>query len=388
VASPAALVANLDAVPWTSFALLPAALAATALLLLVPGSVAAELAVRGASALADASLAATLTIGARLPDPVVPPASGPVLALVAGVVVLLLWSPRIAPRIVGAFALPAALLWLPPGALTPGAPRIAFLDVGQGDATLVQGRSGTVLVDAGAAVPGGPDLGRVAVRPALGALGVRRLDLLVVSHADLDHRGGLPAVLEAFPVGAVWMPAGRLGEPGLALLADTARRRGVPVLEAGAGDPEAAVGDLRVQALWPPRDGARRSANAGSLVLRVAVAGRRVLLPGDLEAAAELGLLGTGADLAADVLKLPHHGSRTSSSPVFLAAVDPALAVASAPCAGRFGMPHAEVRARVVERGAPLWWTGRDGAVLVGLAPRLVAVGSGTTRRGCEGPGG
>ena len=92
-----------------------------------------------------------------------------------------------------------------------------------------------------------------------------------------------------------------------------------------------------------------------------------MLLPGDLEARAERALLASGADLRADLLKLPHHGSRTSSTREFLAAVGAQVAVASAPCRGRFPMPHPEVVRRVRTAGASLWWTGRDGAVMVGL---------------------
>jgi competence protein ComEC len=209
------------------------------------------------------------------------------------------------------------------------------------------------------------------VLPALRALGVRRLALLVASHADLDHRGGLPAVLAGLPVDALWLPRGGRADPAFAALCAAARARGVRVEERGAGDPTLHLGDLEVSALWPPARGGGASRNDRSLVLRVGVAGRRLLLPGDLEAAGEAALLASGADLRADVLWLPHHGSRTSSTPGFLAAVRPALAIASAPEHGRFGMPAPEVRARVAAAGAGLWWTGRDGALLVGLVPGL-----------------
>jgi competence protein ComEC len=115
-------------------------------------------------------------------------------------------------------------------------------------------------------------------------------------------------------------------------------------------------------------------------VVRIEVAGRRLLLPGDIEAAAEAGLLGSAADLRADVLKLPHHGSRSSSTQRFLSEVDAAVAVASAPCAGRFGMPHAHVLERARQAELSVWWTGRDGAVLVGLGERLRVWGTGAPR--------
>jgi competence protein ComEC len=115
-------------------------------------------------------------------------------------------------------------------------------------------------------------------------------------------------------------------------------------------------------------------------VLAIEVAGRRLLLPGDLEAPGEAALLMSGASLRADVLKLGHHGSRSSSTAAFLDAVDPWLAVASAPLAGRFGMPHPEVLARARRRGIPVWWTGRDGAVMLGLDGNPVVWGYGDPR--------
>ncbi|RIK97219.1 MAG: hypothetical protein DCC71_21865, partial [Proteobacteria bacterium] len=127
---------------------------------------------------------------------------------------------------------------------------------------------------------------------------------------------------------------------------------------------------LAIETLWPPRDAPRgASSNARSLVLRVSVAGRTVLLPGDVEAASEAALIAARAPLRADVLKLAHHGSRTSSSAAWLGAVDGAIAIASAPRFGRFGMPHPEVIERLRAARYALWWTGRHGAVLVGLDP-------------------
>ncbi len=234
--------------------------------------------------------------------------------------------------------------------------RPTFFDVGQGDATLVQGRRGALLVDAGVAIPDGPDLGRRVVVPALRALGVRRLDLVLASHADLDHRGGLPAVLAAIPVGELWLPPGGRDEPGFSALRAVAAARGVLVVERGAGSPPAQLGDLTVTPLWPPAGAVTGSSNDRSLVVRVDVGGHRVLLPGDIEAAAESALLAAGAELRADLLKLPHHGSRTSSTARFLEAVGATLAVASAPWQGRFGVARSgrgrSRRARLPRLGA------------------------------------
>jgi competence protein ComEC len=379
--APLSLAANALAVPWTGAVLLPAALAAAGAAA-VPGA-AADALIAAAERLAAWSLAAVAEAARHAPGA----ASGaapalPWLALAAGLGAAALAARATRARVAWAVALGLALHAAPPAPLAPAGPRAVFLDVGQGDAALVQGRAGALLVDAGSALPGGLDLGRSAVVPALRALGVARLDLAAASHADLDHRGGLPAVLAALPVGELWLPRGAAGDPAFAELRAAAGARGVPVRERGAGDPPARFGDLEVLPLWPPAGELPLSQNDRSLVLRVAVAGRRVLLPGDLESAGEAALLASGADLRADVLKLPHHGSRSSSGTAFLAAVGAGLAVASAPCAGRFGMPHAEVLARARAAALSLWWTGRDGAVSVQLAAATGSGAGGAARRG------
>jgi competence protein ComEC len=233
-----------------------------------------------------------------------------------------------------------------------------------------------VLVDAGSSFEG-RDWGKRAVVPALAALGVERLDIVIVSHADLDHWGGVPAVLHAVPVGEIWVPHGAAADPDFGPLRELARSKRIPILERGAGSAAVAVGDLLVEPLWPLPIAEHRSQNDRSLVVRIQVAGHSVLLPGDLEARAEADLVASGADLRSEVIALAHHGSRTSSSDFFLEAVGATLAIASAPCGGRFGMPHAEVVARARREGLAVWWTGRDGAVMVGLGEPLTVWGYG-----------
>ena len=111
-------------------------------------------------------------------------------------------------------------------------------------------------------------------------------------------------------------------------------------------------------------------------------AGSRALLAGDLGPHAERALA-RATDLDAEILLLPHHGSRFSSTRELLAAVDPVVALVSTPCGGRFRHPHAAVRARVRAKGLPLWWTGRDGAVLVGLGERPVVRALGAVAARC-----
>ena len=369
-----ALLANLVALPWLGLLLLPAALvAALACALEIPGAPALA---RLAAALAVATEQALVCAASALPASA---RAAPSLVWILGLALLgvaVLRAQRTA--VCGALALLQAGLSsvAPVASLLPAPPRLVVLEVGQGDASVVQGRSAALLVDAGGA-RGGFDAGSQRVVPALRALGARRIDLLIATHADLDHRGGIPAVLAALPVGELWLPWGTASDPHFAALLDAARAAGTPVREVGRGSPTRRLGDLRVEPLWPPRGGTG-ARNARSLVVRVTSgAGRRVLLPGDLDAAAEAELVALQGDLAADVLLLAHHGSRGSSSDAFLARVAPALAIASAPCRGRFEMPHAEVRERLAARGIPLAWTGRDGAVRVPLFGALAPLGTG-----------
>ena len=199
---------------------------------------------------------------------------------------------------------------------------------------------------------------------------------MAISHADLDHRGGAPSLLEAFPCGELWLPRGALGDPAFRALVAQARELGVRVRERGLGDAPLVRegGALRLAPLWPPARGEGLSDNNRSLVLRVDFAGARALLLGDLEASGEAALLASGAELRAEIVKLAHHGSRSSSTPALLAAIRPQLAIASAPRRGRFGWPHREVLERLEASGIALAWTGRDGALLVRVGPHEACV--------------
>ena len=142
--------------------------------------------------------------------------------------------------------------------------------------------------------------------------------------------------------------------------------------------------------MWPPAKGpAGASRNDRSLVLRVELEGVRTLLTGDVGAEVEEQLVTSGVDLEAEILKLGHHGSRSSSSPSFLEAVGADVALLSAPCPGRGGLPSGEVVQRVRRAGQALWWTGRDGAVFVALGRKRVplAVWGWESVRRCDAPG-
>jgi competence protein ComEC len=369
-AAPWALAANLLTVPLVGGLLLPAALLAALSALADPTTVlvgASGIWLRWVEAAAGGLQRGAVALAQVLPPGHAPhPAALCVLAILA---LLGLRARRTGVRVAAALAVGAGAAWAPPQIVLPPPPRLVVLDVGQGDAVLVEGRSGALLVDAGR-VFAELDRGRDVVLPALRQLGVRRLDVLAVTHSDLDHRGGIPAVLRGIQVGRVWLPHGASRDPAFAALRRVAREVGVPVHERGAGSPARRFGDLVVRPLWPPPAPSSWRGNDGSLVLQVAAPGGRVLLAGDISARAELELVRRSADLRADVLLLPHHGSRSSSTAELLDAVDANMAVISAPCHGRWDMPHPGPLRRARERGYALWSTGRDGALLVALAPR------------------
>jgi len=249
----------------------------------------------------------------------------------------------------------------------PGMMWITALDVGQGDSVLLMAGGATLLVDAGGALGASTfDLGERVVVPALRHLGVRRLSALVLTHPDHDHVGGAPAVLRALEVGAVWRPQGDWSGTGWEEVERVARARQVPVRILGAGD-LLKVGPLWVEVLWP-READGMSENDRSLVLalRLGRRGPAALLMGDMEEAGERALLEAGLERAA-VLKVGHHGSRTSTTPAFLERVAPRAALVSAGVRNPWGHPHAEVLDRLQRRHAVTLRTDRDGALRVTL---------------------
>ncbi len=247
----------------------------------------------------------------------------------------------------------AASEWVLRTELSNGELRVTFVDVGQGDAILLEEGSGhAALIDAGGNVGGGPDPGARALVPLLRARRMRALDLVVLSHPHPDHYGGLAAVFEALSARELWDTGQAEAEDAegalTALLAD-ARARGVQVRRPNEVCGRAhAFGRARIEVLAPcPRFDETLGPNDNSFVLRVTHGARSFLFTGDAERAAEAALLASGGALRSDVLKVGHHGSRTSSTPALLRAVSPWLAVVSAGRANRFGHPHPEVLERL-----------------------------------------
>lgn len=251
---------------------------------------------------------------------------------------------------------PAAAAWLLWAPAPPGL-EVTFLAVGQGDAAVLRSRGHLAVVDGGG-VPGGADPGERVVVPFLAALGARRLDLVALSHAHPDHALGLTAVLEAFPADRVWLPEGA-GEGELVEgLVEAAGEAPVEALR--AGDRSLALGEALVEVLGPPADARElQTENDRSLVLRVRHGRVVFLLPGDVEAAGER-FLEPGA---VTVLKAPHHGSDTSSTPGLLEQARPRFVVFCVGKDNRFGFPKGPVVERYQALGSRCYRTDLDGAV-------------------------
>jgi competence protein ComEC len=270
------------------------------------------------------------------------------------------------PAIFTVLALFVLLLWQPWIDLRPtGLLELTAIDVGQGDSLLVVLPGGeTLLVDGGGRLVYGRqrksnlDIGEDVVSPYLWSRGIRRLDVMVATHSHQDHIGGLAAVMSNFRPKELWTGANPPSE-----LLGLARRLGIPATEKHpAGRIERSGATLEILA---PSDDyvAEKVGNNDSLVLRVSYGSRSFLLTGDMERGIEAKLQAGGADLHADVLKVGHHGSRTSSTESFLEAVSPSVALISAGFENSFGHPHPDVLARLSARHVAILRTDLGGLV-------------------------
>ena len=267
-------------------------------------------------------------------------------------------------------------------ALNRGRLEVSVLDVGQGDSIFVAFPDGrTMLIDGGGQsgsewVSGhrsGIDIGEEVVSPYLWSRGIKRLDVVALTHAHHDHLDGLHSVIQNFRVGELWI--GRDEETAaFESLLKEAQERGIRVVhETGGGKFNWAGVDGDV--LWPADiTPVNDASNDNSLVLRLEDGAVRFLLPGDIQKKVEQRLVAEHADLSADFLKVPHHGSKTSSTPDFIAAVAPKVAVVSDGEANPFGHPAPGTVERYAQAGVRLLRTDRDGAVTAITDGRAMAV--------------
>ncbi|MDZ7780150.1 MAG: DNA internalization-related competence protein ComEC/Rec2 [Gemmatimonadota bacterium] len=246
-----------------------------------------------------------------------------------------------------------------------GTAELLTIDVGQGDATAIRSPGGRwVLVDAGRPAEVADPRGHPVVR-ALRARGVRSLDAMILTHADLDHIGGAEAVLQSFPVGAVYDPGLAAGKEEFVEVLEMAARRDVPWLVARAGT-RLELGRVEIEVL-SPTDSMRAAGvetNEGSVVLMVRHGAFDALLTGDAYKPVERRLAALlGPDI--EVLKVGHHGSDTSTDPALLDGIRPELALISVGRSNRYGHPAPEVLERLRARAIDVRRTDRDGSISV-----------------------
>jgi competence protein ComEC len=247
---------------------------------------------------------------------------------------------------------------------------VTILDVGQGDSIFAEfPGTRTMLIDGGGLAGSewvggyrsGTDVGEEVVSPYLWSRGLKRIDVVVLTHADHDHVDGLYSILQNFKVGQLWVGWDD-PRPAFARLLDEARSLGVHVVHVDQGE-RFAFGMARADVLWPPAGGVGEKPNNNCVVLRLSDGQSHFLLTGDIEKSAEDGLIADHEPLDTELLKVPHHGSKTSSTAPFLAAVDPIVAVISVGASNPFGHPAPAVVKRYEHDGVRLLRTDRDGAV-------------------------
>jgi competence protein ComEC len=242
----------------------------------------------------------------------------------------------------------------PPSAAT-GTLWAHFIDVGQGDATLLEGEGFAILIDAGR------HTGNEVV-PYLQSIGISRLDLFILTHPHADHIGQVPQVMAAVPVEEVWMS----GNPHNTLTFE----RAIDAMEAsdaGYHEPRAGethtIGPVLIEVVNPAE--LTGDLHEGSVSVRISYGNVRFIFTGDAEAHTEQAMVDRGHDLEAQVLQLGHHGSRTSTTAAFVGEVRPEIAIYSAGQGNQFGHPHPEPTGLLASLNIPVYGTDVHGTIVV-----------------------
>lgn len=255
------------------------------------------------------------------------------------------------------------------GTVTPGESlTVTVLDVGQGAAVLVITPDGrTLLADSGRSASRADEV----ILPYLAERNIDRIDYLVGTNPDQDHIGGMPALLETIEVGAWVDPVVPSTNQTYARALELVEQRGLTTIQARRGDTLDLGEGVTVEILWPVdplmMDGSEVSRNDNSIVLQLTYGDVSFLIPGDIEADAEEALveMEENEELRSDVLIIPHHGSRTSSTADFLDVVSPDVAIIPVGLDNQYGHPHDEVLQRLTFRDIDIYRTDLDGAVEV-----------------------
>ncbi len=239
---------------------------------------------------------------------------------------------------------------------------VVFLNIGQGDSTLVRLGEFTALFDGGGTPRGDFDVGAGTVVPALHALGIYHLDLMVATHADSDHIEGLSSVLRLMPVGKLWIGQRKTGDAVLDAVLEAAKERSVPVQEVRRGDTFTMNG-ARFEVLWPLEPFNPTEDNPNSVVTKISSGTFKTIISGDAPSDIE-DKLGIGP---LTVLKTAHHGSRFSTSAGLLKQTRPQYAVISVGRGNSYGHPNPDVLERLRSQGVKVLRTDEVGAVRVAI---------------------
>lgn len=236
---------------------------------------------------------------------------------------------------------------------------VSFLDVGQGDAILIETPDGFEML-----VDGGRDSSVLRELGKERSWSDKHIDMVVATHPDLDHVAGLVEVLKRYEVGSILMTENEGDSSAVAAFAAAAPKEGAKIIFADAGQVFQLGASTTIQVFAPTGDESKLESNTASIVLRVVYGNTSFMLTGDAPMEIENYLVETySTQLDSDVLKLGHHGSKTSTSEAWLDIVSPRFAVVSAGIDNRYGHPHQEVMQRVFKRNIQTSHTGTDGTV-------------------------
>jgi competence protein ComEC len=289
------------------------------------------------------------------------------------------WSCAALAAVLALFAL---IFWHPfPPAVQRGELELTAIDVGQGDSLLICfPDSKLMLIDGGGIISFGArptarlDIGEDVVSPYLWSRSIRRIDVVALTHAHDDHAGGVPALIENFHPSQLWTGA-TPASPAWTAVRDKARAENVKITPLTSGR-SFDFGGARIDVISPPADyvPAASPVNNDSLGLRITYRQRSLLLTGDMEKPMERRALIDGQPVRADILKVGHHGSNTSSIDPFLDAVAPEFAIISDGFENSFRHPHPKVLERLTAHHAGILRTDRDGLVTVRTDGRRISV--------------
>lgn len=243
---------------------------------------------------------------------------------------------------------------------------VHFIDVGQGDSILVEADDTTMLIDAGENNKGS------VVLDYLKSQNITRLDYVIGTHPHSDHIGGLDTVIDSYPVGKVILPDVTHTTDTFEAVLDAIDKKGLTITKATAGS-EYQLGPASFTIL-APNSGSYDELNDYSIVIRLDYSDTSFLLTGDAGSLSEEEMLAGGYNLAADVIKLGHHGSAYSSTENFLDAVKPSYAVVSAGADNEYGHPHPDTLSKIKVRGIRLYRTDQQGTIVFTSDGKTISV--------------